>query len=78
MNWPQVLRQDDSFDESKSYFLRISARDPNTPRLVKVSFIGYTTCPAVVVVQDEHSRRFPCERAALYTCYTFLPKIPGE
>ncbi len=51
--------------ERQRYYLKLSKEDGAIPIFTPVTFIGYTTCPAVIVVEDGRNCRFPCERSNL-------------
>ena len=41
-----------NLEEGKAYLLRLSPNGEHIPLFTQVSFLGYTSCPAVVMVQD--------------------------
>ena len=49
-----------------SYYLRRQPGSNGLPAYTRVIFIDITTCPAVVVVQDERKVILRCNRADLY------------
>jgi len=55
-----------SLQEGKGYFLRLNPDQAPVPLFARVTFIGYTSCPAVVVVQDGRLERFRCSREDLF------------
>ena len=48
------------------YFLRGHTEGDGTPVYTKVKFIDITSCPAVVVVQNERKDCLRCNRSDLY------------
>jgi hypothetical protein len=48
------------------YFLRLPPGDHSLPIFTKVKFIEITTCPAVVMVQDQRKNMIKCNRSDLY------------
>ena len=66
MNNHNVLEVPESLQEGKSYFLRINKRGDSIPVLTQATFFGYTSCPAVVIVQDARNEWLRCNREDLY------------
>ena len=61
-----LLIRSKNFRPGQLYLLRLppgASATPHSPRRL----LHHTPCPAVVVVQDAASHRFPCERATLYS-----------
>jgi hypothetical protein len=56
----------ESLLEGKSYLLRLSPTRKRIPLFCQVKFISFTSCPAVVVVQDTRLRQIRCGRDNLY------------
>jgi hypothetical protein len=52
--------------ENKHYFLKLPEGNWSIPRFIQVTFVGYTTCPAVVIVQDGKMRHIKCKREDLF------------
>jgi len=52
--------------ENKRYFLRLPDGNWIIPRFIQVTFIGYTTCPAVIIVQGGKKRHIKCNREDLF------------
>jgi hypothetical protein len=50
---------------------------PPQPPLV-VTLLAQAPCPAVVIVADEHQRRFPVDRLSLYPLPARPAGLPGE
>lgn len=51
---------------SEKYLCRISPGSDGNREYTTVAFVGYTTCPAIVVVQDSNMVRFRCDRMNLF------------
>lgn len=71
-----------SLEENAVYFLRTSNRY-EARRFCQVKFAGHTPCPAVVIVQEEGGRKFPCSRDNLFISTEmpfngWHPDIPAE
>jgi hypothetical protein len=56
----------ESLLEGEGYFFRLRGNNKRTEEYVRVTFISYTTCPAIVVVQDGGKERIRCCRMDLY------------
>ena len=56
-----------TLEEGKQYWLAGVPDPRGLPLFSRVIFIGYTACPAIVVVQDEQGERLRCSRKDLYT-----------
>lgn len=66
MNWWQIFSRAEILEKDKDYLLRIPPYNQNIPVFIQVRLVGFSTCPAIVVVQDGRKRRFPCDRTTLY------------
>ena len=55
--------------EGRSYFLRLSQKEKGIPVITQVTFFGYTTCPAVVIVQDARKEWLRCSREDLFNIH---------
>jgi hypothetical protein len=53
-------------EEGKTYFLRLSLNGERIPLFIQVSFLGYTACPAVVLVRDARKASLRCSREDLF------------
>jgi hypothetical protein len=49
-----------------NYFLRLHPDDHGLPVFTEVKLIDITTCPAVVIVQDDRKDLIKCNRSDLY------------
>jgi len=67
MDIPEIFRTPVSLAVNQRYLLRIARGIESIPVFTPVTFIGFTTCPAVVVVQDARNSRFPCSRENLFS-----------
>ena len=61
------LEKPGSLQEGKSYFLRVKKIYDGIPILTQVTFIRYTSCPAVVIVQDARKEWLKCSREDLFS-----------
>jgi len=55
-----------SLQEGKHYFLRLNNKGEGIPVLTQVTFLGHTSCPAVVIVQDTRREWLRCSREDLF------------
>jgi hypothetical protein len=55
--------------ENQSYFMKVSDEKDSIPIFTQVKFIRFTTCPAVVVVQDGRYGSFPRENLFIVVKY---------
>lgn len=53
--------------KGRNYFLRLSINNNYIPLFTQVAFLGYTGCPAVVVVQDLRKVQLRCSRDDLFS-----------
>jgi len=53
-------------EEGERYWLACQVDGQGLPVFTEVTFIGYTACPAIVVVQDGGKGRFRCSRMDVY------------
>ncbi len=66
------MKQNDYFERvdtllvGECYMLRHSPYHKSILVFTLVCFVGHTSCPATVIVQDARNNRFPCERGTLY------------
>jgi hypothetical protein len=67
MNNYNFLEIPESLQEGKSYFLRLNKKGDCIPVLTQVTFFGYTSCPAVVIVQDARKEWLRCSREDLFS-----------
>ena len=56
-----------SLQEGKSYYLRLSRKGERIPVLTQVTFYEYTSCPAIVIVQDGRKEWLRCSREDLFS-----------
>jgi len=52
--------------EGKRYFLRSAGSQLGIPVFTLITFIGYTACPAMVVVENGRRERMRCSRMELF------------
>jgi hypothetical protein len=52
----------------KRYFLRLSLPRAGIPVFTQVTLVAFTSCPAVVIVQDDRRQQQRCNRADLFGC----------
>jgi hypothetical protein len=57
----------DFLQEGKLYFLRLNKKGDGIPVLIHVTFFGYTSCPAVVIIQDARKEWLRCSREDLFS-----------
>ena len=67
MNSKNFLDTPESLLEGETYFLRVNRRNDAIPVLTQVIFIGYTSCPAIVIVQDAMKEWLRCSREDLFS-----------
>jgi len=67
MQESNCLERPAALQEGKLYFLRLYKQSDGFPVLTQVTFFGYTTCPAVVIVQDGDKKWLKCGRDDLFT-----------
>ena len=67
MNDLNELEKVNTFQEGKNYFLKLPRKNVGIPIFTQVTFIGYTSCPAVVIVQDARKEWFRCSREDLFS-----------
>ena len=63
----------ESLEEGKSYLLRSRNFTKNGGCILilnQVTFIGFTSCPAIVVVQDARGEWLRCSRGDLF-CFSY-------
>lgn len=67
-------------EEGNQYFLRTRPEACRPESWETVRFIGYTPCPAVVIVATEPGKRMPIARDGLFPAGRQLlaPAEPGE
>ena len=61
------LEKPGSLQEGKSYLLRLTPKGDCIPVLTQVTFFGYTSCPAVVIVKDARKEWLRCSREDLFS-----------
>ena len=69
MGKSNLLISPESLEEGKSYLLRsrnFSKNGGSILILTQVTFISFTSCPAIVVVQDGWKEWFRCSREDLF------------
>jgi len=64
---PPLFTQPTLLQDGKRYLLKISREDRTIPVYIQITLVGHTPCPAVVMVEDARSQRFPCERGNLFS-----------
>ena len=67
-----LLISPESLEEGKSYLLRSRNLTQNGGCiliLTQVTFIGYTSCPAVVIVRDARGEWLRCSRDDLFSVF---------
>jgi hypothetical protein len=67
MDTKNTFQQPAVLEEGKGYLLRLAQRDNGVPILIEVTFVEYTSCPAVVIVQDARQERMRCSRGDLFS-----------
>ena len=60
------------------YLLCLPPQPPLTAACLVVTLLAEAPCPAVVIVADEHHRRFPVDRLSLYHLPARPAGLPGE
>jgi len=55
-----------SLQEGKSYYLKLSRNNESIPVFTEVTFVGYTSCPVIVIVQDARKDAIRCSREDLF------------
>jgi len=66
MNELSELQRVDTLQEGKSYFLRLTKRPDGVSVYTQVKFVGYTSCPAIIIVQDTRKIGLRCSREDLF------------
>jgi hypothetical protein len=70
MGKTNLLISPESLEEGKSYLLRsryLTQNGGSILILTQVIFIGFTSCPAIVVVQDARKEWLRCSREDLFS-----------
>jgi len=65
-----LLISPESLEEGKSYLLRSRNMTQNGGCILilsQVTFVGFTSCPAIVVVQDARNEWLRCSREDLFS-----------
>jgi hypothetical protein len=73
MDKPVKFIRAGSLNTSEKYLYRTSPGSVDDQDYTTVTFVGYTACPAIVVVQDFKMARIRCNRMDL-----FIPSNYGE
>jgi hypothetical protein len=67
MQESNCLERPASLQEGKHYYLRLNKQGDGFPVFAQVTLYGYTSCPAVVIVQDGGKGWLRCGRSDLFT-----------
>jgi hypothetical protein len=62
----KILERPGSLIEGEKYLLFLRKNCRQEPTEEPVTFIGYTPCPATVIVLDRQQRRLYCEKGNLF------------
>ena len=65
MNPPNLLTYPQTLIAGREYLLLEKSQNESKAKQSVVTFVAYTSCPAIVVVRSSHGNRQPCLRECL-------------